>query len=189
MGLEDIRKRLMQDTSLYDPTLSGADPRYGAIAGCPVGTVFESRKACSAAGVHVANYAGISGNTASGAYSICMSGGYEDDKDEGELFIYTGTGGQEDAYSGTGKQVKDQTFEHRDNYALKKSVETQRPVRVIRGANSNSKWAPTRGYRYDGLYIVESAFLGKGKSGYSVCKYRLRRVPGQPPLPVKSAWQ
>ena len=28
-------------------------------------------------------------------------------------------GGQEDSFSGSGKQVKDQTFDHRDNAALK----------------------------------------------------------------------
>ena len=45
------------------------------------------RKECALAGVHTANFAGIAGSQ-SGAYSICLSGGYEDDKDDGEtLYI------------------------------------------------------------------------------------------------------
>jgi hypothetical protein len=35
------------------------------------------------------------------------------------------------------------------------SVSSKKPVRVVRGWNGNSKWAPAHGYRYDGLYIVE----------------------------------
>ena len=38
--------------------------------------------------MHTANFAGIAGNQ-NGAYSICLSGGYEDDKDDGEtLYIF-----------------------------------------------------------------------------------------------------
>ena len=45
------------------------------------------RKECALAGVHPANFAGIAGSQ-NGAYSICLSGGYEDDKDDGEtLYI------------------------------------------------------------------------------------------------------
>jgi len=34
------------------------------------------------------------------------------------------------------------------------SVVLRGSVRVVRGPNENSKWAPTTGYRYDGLYRV-----------------------------------
>ena len=48
---------------------------------------FYFRKECASAGVHPANFAGIAGSQ-NGAYSICLSGGYEDDKDDGEtLYI------------------------------------------------------------------------------------------------------
>jgi len=40
------------------------------------------RKECAEAGVHTQVNAGIAG-TKDGAYSICISGGYEDDKDNG----------------------------------------------------------------------------------------------------------
>jgi hypothetical protein len=35
------------------------------------------------------------------------------------------------------------------------SVELKKSVRVVRGANRRSKWAPAEGYRYDGEYFVE----------------------------------
>lgn len=37
--------------------------------------------------------AGIHGHIESGAYSIALSGGYEDNIDLGECFTYTGEGG------------------------------------------------------------------------------------------------
>jgi len=42
-----------------------------------------NRKECSEAGVHPQHTAGIAGSK-DGAYSICISSGYEDDKDEGD---------------------------------------------------------------------------------------------------------
>ncbi|KAF5319596.1 hypothetical protein D9619_008683 [Psilocybe cf. subviscida] len=188
------RQRFMNDPRLYDPGFTEADPRFGNIQGIPVGTKFASRfgtkalgskklvRECSAKGVHPAVVAGISGNIKDGAYSIVLSGGYEDDIDDGDFFYYTGTeievdfvaGGQGNAYAGGGKQVEDQTFNHKDNAALKRSEETGRPVRVTRGFELKSKFAPTQGYRYDGLYIVEKAYLAKGPHGYDICRYELR---------------
>ncbi len=71
--------------------------------------------------------------------------------------------------------TSDQSFEHQHNRALQVrvlllnaslqidgnqiSAETKRPVRVIRGPNKHSKYAPAAGYRYDGLYVVEKVCL------------------------------
>ncbi|KAF9005154.1 PUA-like domain-containing protein [Cyathus striatus] len=185
MATERFRKQFMQDTSLYSPehlTLEH-DNRFGAPAKYPPGTKFGSRQECHAAGVHTRTFAGIAGTPTLGAYSIVVSSGYEDDYDEGDFLIYTGTGGQPNSFGGGGgRQIEDQTFDHSDNAALKKSVETQRPVRVIRGPNPNSEYAPSQGYRYDGLYIVEKAYLAKGKRKFAVCRYELRRLPGQLPV-------
>jgi len=119
-----------------------------------------------------------------GAYSIVLSGNYEDDTDNGEIIIYTGTGGREEGGSWTGhtEQIADQTFDHRDNKALKMSAVYKRPVRVIRGSQGASNFAPFQGYRYDGLYIVEKAEMAQGVSGWQVCQFTLRRLPDQPPL-------
>jgi hypothetical protein len=40
---------------------------------------------CHNAGVHVGIMGGISGNIQEGAYSVALSGGYEDDKDDGNV--------------------------------------------------------------------------------------------------------
>jgi hypothetical protein len=37
--------------------------------------------------------AGIHGSTSDGAYSVVLSGGYDEDEDKGDTFVYTGSGG------------------------------------------------------------------------------------------------
>ena len=43
------------------------------------------RRACAKAGVHIAPFAGIAGSAEHGAYSVVLSGGYEDDEDHGDM--------------------------------------------------------------------------------------------------------
>lgn len=74
----------------------------------------------------------------------------------------------------TAPQSCDQSFSHKLNRTLQASVETKNPVRVIRGYKLTGEYAPSKGYRYDGLYSVEKAWLEKGVEGYMVCKYALR---------------
>lgn len=59
------------------------------------------------------------------------------------------------------------------NRTLKASVDTGNPVRVIRGFKLKSVYAPSTGYRYDGLYHVTKAWMEDGLEGYKVCKYAL----------------
>src|SRR5262245_43226959 len=103
---------------------------FGHPPGVAVGTVFRDRRALSAAGVHRPPMAGSSGSGATGADSIVLSGGYEDDKDDGDVIEYTGHGGNDPA---TGQQVADQTLD-RGNLALAHSCDAHLPVRVVRGA-------------------------------------------------------
>jgi len=170
------------------------DPRvHGHIADVPVGSRWKLRTECSQDGVHAPLRAGIHGTAQSGAYSIVMSGGYEDDLDRGEHFEYTGSGGRDlkadklDSMQGKtsweAPQSADQDWT-RGNKALKVSEATGKPVRVVRGANLNSKYRPTEGYRYDGLYTVVKAWKETGKSGFEMCKFRFERLPGQPPIPL-----
>lgn len=49
----------------------------------------------SESGVHRPPVGGIHGREKEGAYSIVLSGGYEDDLDEGDSFYYTGSGGRD----------------------------------------------------------------------------------------------
>ncbi|TFK68926.1 hypothetical protein BDN72DRAFT_878756 [Pluteus cervinus] len=182
MSMEKWRAMFAQNSDLYDPTAMGQDLKYGHIKGFPPGSLFEKRKELQKNAVHNQSVAGISGSPQTGTCSIVISGGYEDDLDAGDVLEYTGTGGQDDSYSNPGPQTSDQSWEHPHNGSLLRSFETKRPVRVIRGTNSKSPYAPLSGYRYDGLYIVTKAYMAKGKSGYKVCKVKLERMSGQPPL-------
>lgn len=49
----------------------------------------------SEAGVHRPPVGGIHGRADQGAFSIILSGGYEDDVDNGDEFLYTGSGGRD----------------------------------------------------------------------------------------------
>ncbi|KIK39267.1 hypothetical protein CY34DRAFT_808518 [Suillus luteus UH-Slu-Lm8-n1] len=164
--------------------------RFGEIPGVPVGAKWESRKDCSSAGVHRPLMAGIQGTKETGALSIVVSCYYKDDKDFGDTIYYTGTGGRKrwsDDFPPKrlrlGPQIFDQQWSDSGNEALVKSRDTGNPVRVIRSHKVVSDFAPAEGYRYDGLYTVESAWKEKNPKGLDICRYRLERVPGQPPLP------
>ncbi|CAE6395516.1 unnamed protein product [Rhizoctonia solani] len=168
------------------------DPKtFGLIPGVAIGSWWETRAECSAAAIHAPFVAGISGGP-EGAYSVALSGGYDDDIDMGDAFTYTGSGGRD--LKGTAKNPKnlrtapqssDQSFDHSFNKSLKVSSETRKPVRVIRGYKLPGVYAPESGYRYDGLYIVERAWMDRGNNpkGWKVCKFAFRRIPGQPPIP------
>lgn len=142
---------------------------FGEIRAVSAGRVFADRKKLSRAGVHRPLQAGISGAEKEGADSIVLSGGYEDDKDFGDVIIYTGHGGQDRV---SRKQVADQTLT-RQNKALAVNRDRGLPVRVVRGANHHSPFSPPKGYRYDGLYTVEDCWHDKGASGYTVWRFRL----------------
>ncbi len=48
---------------------------------------------------------------------------------------------------------------------------------MVRGANTDSEHAPVSGYRYDGLYGVNKHWQEKGKSGFTICRLRLNKIP------------
>lgn len=146
---------------------------FGEISGFPVGSIFASRAAVAQVGVHVQHMRGIAGSQADGADSIVVSGGYEDDEDNGDTIIYTGHGGND---ASSKKQIADQTMTA-GNRALAVSADRGLPVRVIRGAGGDPAYSPSSGFRYDGLYYVDSYWQETGKSGFSVCRFRLVAEP------------
>ncbi|KAI1792096.1 PUA-like domain-containing protein [Ganoderma leucocontextum] len=170
------------------PSIKRTQPStvFGHIPGVPVGSTFENRLFLHHASVHSGIMAGINGTKREGCYSVVLSGGYEDDKDEGYRFTYTGCGGR-DKKDGEkpreGPQTCDQTWENTRNASLRVSAHTKKPVRVVRGYSSSSDFAPVKGYRYDGLYLVDQAWMSAGKSGFKVCKFILSCLPDQPPIP------
>ena len=142
---------------------------YGEIPTVPEGTAFQYRLDLSRAGVHRPTMGGISGNEQEPADSIVLSGGYEDDEDYGDVIVYTGEGGNDTT---TKKQIANQSFT-RGNFALANCVRLGGRIRVTRGFRNGSAYSPPIGYRYDGLYRVESYWYETGKSGFRICRFRL----------------
>ena len=158
---------------------------YGSIEGVKVGTWWETRLECNYDNIHRPTVAGIHPGP-DGAYSVALSGGYEDDVDLGDSFTYTGEGGRDLKGTAanpknlrTAPQSKHQTLT-RGNLALSRNVETGNPVRVIRGYKLNSKFAPERGYRYDGLYRIDRFWETVGKAGYRIYKFDFVRCDPEP---------
>jgi putative restriction endonuclease len=151
---------------------------FGPIAGIPEGATFSTREEVAAAGVHRPLQAGISGSADEGADSIVVSGGYEDDEDYGEELVYTGHGGKDNL---SRRQVADQTLT-RQNLALAVSSAAGLPVRVVRGAGGEPRYSPSSGYRYDGVFYVESFWKATGMSGFDIYRFRLVRSPAPNPV-------
>ncbi|XP_042502626.1 histone-lysine N-methyltransferase, H3 lysine-9 specific SUVH4 isoform X2 [Macadamia integrifolia] len=165
--------------------------RFGDLPGIDVGYQFFSRAEMVAIGFHSHWLSGIdymgqsysklkeySGYTFPLAVAIVLSGQYEDDVDNSEDVVYTGQGGNN--LLGNKRQNQDQVM-IRGNLALKNNFEQSLPVRVIRGHESTTSYCG-KVYTYDGLYKVFQYWAEKGVSGFTVYKYRLRRLEGQPVL-------
>ncbi|KAG8937807.1 hypothetical protein FRC03_007842, partial [Tulasnella sp. 419] len=86
---DEIRSANKLGTRTQDPK------QFGSIPGIPVGKRWETRMACSTDAIHAPVVAGISGNKDKGAWSVALSGGYEDDVDLGYAFTFTGAGGRD----------------------------------------------------------------------------------------------
>uniref|UniRef100_G3TQN3 E3 ubiquitin-protein ligase UHRF n=1 Tax=Loxodonta africana TaxID=9785 RepID=G3TQN3_LOXAF len=170
---------------------------YGPIPGIPVGTMWRFRVQVSESGVHRPHVAGIHGRSNDGAYSLVLAGGYEDDVDNGNSFTYTGSGGRDlSGNKRTAEQSCDQKLTN-TNRALAlncsapindrdgaeaKDWRAGKPVRVVRNVKGgkHSKYAPAEGNRYDGIYKVVRYWPEKGKSGFLVWRYLLRRDDEEP---------
>ena len=124
--------------------------------------------------MHRHRRAGISGTLSAGAESIVLSGVYEDDVDLGEIVWYAGHGGRD---AKTGRQIAHQTLDHY-NSALMRSYEMGKFIRLIRGATLRNEFAPQTGYRYEGLYRIESVERVRGKSGFWIWQFKLVQNQG-----------
>ncbi|KAK1129927.1 hypothetical protein K0M31_019624 [Melipona bicolor] len=173
----------------------------GPIPGIEVGTSWLYRVQVSEAGIHRPHIAGIHGTSTQCAYSIVLSGGYEGDIDNGDEFIYSGSGGRN--LSGNKRTTAQQTYDQKLTYMNKAlaincnakfnprvgaTAEYWRdgiPVRVVRNFRlaKFSKYAPEQGNRYDGIYKVVKYYPEIGKSGFRIWKFLLRRDD-----PVPAPW-
>lgn len=182
--LKAISKMMERNEVLYP------EKRIGSIPGIDVGHRFYSRAEMVAVGFHSHWLNGIDYMGQSykkGEYehyifplavAIVLSGMYEDDLDNAEDVVYTGQGGHD--LTGNKRQIRDQVLE-RGNLALKNCVDLGVTVRVVRGHECANSYSG-KVYTYDGLYKVVHYWAEKGISGFTVFKYRLRRLEGQPTL-------
>ncbi|KAK9052661.1 hypothetical protein SSX86_029291 [Deinandra increscens subsp. villosa] len=164
----------------FGPILAENDPVRGI--GVLVGETWEDRMECRQWGAHLPHVAGISGQSDYGAQSVALSGGYEDDEDHGEWFLYTGSGGRD--LSGNKRTNKTQSFDQKFekyNEALRVSCRKGYPVRVVRShKEKRSAYAPEKGVRYDGIYRIEKCWRKPGIQGYKVCRYLFVRCDNDP---------
>ncbi|KAH0992045.1 hypothetical protein GBA52_003528 [Prunus armeniaca] len=150
--------------------------------GVLVGETYDGRIECRQWGVHFPMISGIAGQSKHGAQSVILSGGYEDDEDHGEWFLYTGSGGRD--LSGNKRTNKAHTFDQKfelRNQALRVSCLQGYPVRVVRSKKEKrSSYAPPAGLRYDGVYRIEKCWTKHGKQGFKVCRYLFVRCDNEP---------
>nr|XP_043606568.1 E3 ubiquitin-protein ligase ORTHRUS 2-like [Erigeron canadensis] len=164
----------------FGPITAENDPERGM--GVMVGETWEDRMECRQWGAHLPHVAGISGQSDYGAQSVALSGGYEDDEDHGEWFLYTGSGGRD--LSGNKRTNKTQSFDQKfdkSNEALRVSCKKGYPVRVVRShKEKRSAYAPETGVRYDGVYRIEKCWRKPGIQGFKVCRYLFVRCDNDP---------
>ncbi|XP_021731931.1 E3 ubiquitin-protein ligase ORTHRUS 2-like [Chenopodium quinoa] len=159
--------------------------------GVLVGDCWADRLACRQWGAHFPHVSGIAGQAKYGAQSVVLSGGYLDDEDHGEWFLYTGSGGRD--LSGNKRTSKYQTHDQKftgGNEALRLSCRKGYPVRVVRSfKEKRSNYAPEIGVRYDGIYRIEKCWANYAteevnkqlvKSPYLVCRYLFVRCDNSP---------
>lgn len=155
--------------------------RIGVAPGVEIGDIFFFRFEILLVGLHGQSMGGIDTLITRGgkgedplAISIVSSGYYDDDTEDKDVLIYSGQGGNPISKD---KEASDQKLE-KGNLALERSLHQANEVRVIRGMKDPSNTS-VKIYVYDGLYTIKESWLEKGKSGCSVFKYKLVRLPGQ----------
>ncbi|KAJ2500285.1 hypothetical protein GGH96_002881 [Coemansia sp. RSA 1972] len=173
----------------------------GSIPGVHVGQSWKFRVHVSESGIHRPPVGGIAGGSKKPAVSIVLAGGYPEDIDRGEEFVYTGSGGY--GFMGSTHQSKAQSFDqeltrHNRGLALACAApidetvggtandwKQSTPIRVCRSykaAKKHPEYAPAEGVRYDGLYRIVKYWKEKGVSGFYVWRYLFRRDDPEPAL-------
>lgn len=160
----------------------------GHIDGVVPGEVFAGRVEVRGASLHGDNMRGISRlKDKDGVYiadAIVLNGGYVDDEDGWTWVQYTGASPDKDKAKDGKSLLRSQSWEYRDNAALKLSYERGYPVRIIRGYKGDERYSPGKGYRYDGLYTITAIRTAISKSPapdgspIEICQFDLERLPG-----------
>ncbi|XP_014753692.1 histone-lysine N-methyltransferase, H3 lysine-9 specific SUVH1 isoform X1 [Brachypodium distachyon] len=152
----------------------------GHVPGVKIGDIFFFRIEMCIVGLHAPAMGGIDympikdvGKDQTLAVCILSAGGYENDEQDTDILVYTGQGG-----NSRKKEKHDQKLE-RGNLALMNSKNKKSQIRVVRSTRDPFHHSD-RIYIYDGLYSIEDSWIEKGKNGFKVFKYKLRREIGQP---------
>ncbi|KAF7877509.1 hypothetical protein EAF04_001186 [Stromatinia cepivora] len=146
--------------------------------GLTIGDCWARQMAALRDGAHGCPQGGISGDLENGAYSIIISKHYgEFDLDFGDKICYSAPG----AIDSTAKEPDS---EKRGVKALKRSIETRNPVRVLRSAGCAWDSGPAAGIRYDGLYRVIKGDVETNGKGGKFWRFTLKRLDNQDPIRV-----
>ncbi|KAH8665796.1 PUA-like domain-containing protein [Tricladium varicosporioides] len=120
---------------------------------------------------------GISGTADRGCYSIVVSGAYRGlDRDTGDTLYYTTANAHDGAEKNT--NTKENSF----TKSLILSIQTVKPVRVLRTSKCDWAGAPRIGIRYDGLYQVLSYKASKSEEKGAYLIFQLKRLADQNPI-------
>ncbi|KAL1213974.1 YDG domain-containing protein [Cardamine amara subsp. amara] len=154
--------------------------RIGSVPGIKVGDEFQYKTQLRAVGLHSKPMCGIDYMKVGDmkfATSITASEGYGyNDKFDSGFLVYTGEGGNVISKE---KKTENQKL-NKGNLALANSLRYKKEVRVIRG---EERWdRKGKRYTYFGLYLVENYWTEIKDRGKVVYKFKLFRIPGQPPL-------
>lgn len=148
--------------------------KFGEIEGLVEGDLFRDQRELFALGFHGDRQQGIHGSQVHGAESVVISGGYEDDEDNGDTILYTGmTPGTWDRERKTTKGH--QTFTGK-NKALAKNRDHSIPLRVFRSYKHRSNWSPAEGIVYSGLYLVTNYWKTLNSQGHIIFRFRLQKL-------------
>ncbi|XP_058771298.1 E3 ubiquitin-protein ligase ORTHRUS 2-like isoform X1 [Vicia villosa] len=164
----------------FGPIVAENDPTRKR--GVLVGDTWESLMECMQWGAHFPHDARTAGQSSHGVQSVALSGGYIDDIDHGNWFLYSGSSGRD--LSGSKRTNKNQFFDkksERKNEAFRLSCQKGYPIRVVRShKKKRSSYAPKAGVRYDGVYRIEKWWRKIGKQGHKVCRYLFVRCDNEP---------
>ncbi|WP_189862494.1 YDG/SRA domain-containing protein [Streptomyces poonensis] len=159
----------------------------GHIEGIVPGADFHRRVDVKRANLHRDTMRGISWladeDGSDVADAIVLNGGYEDDEDDWTSIRYTGASPDKDKSPDGKRLIRSQSWEYRDNAALKRSFERGYPVRIIRGPNGDRRYSLADRYRYDGLYRITDVRTAVSRSAapdgspIKICQFDLERLP------------
>lgn len=163
-------------TYALDPNYPKREAAVVGANGLEVGAWWPFQICALRDGAHGSRMGGIHGR-ADGAYSVVISGAYEDsDTDFGDTVYYSGSRGAPEP------GVKKEAVLTNASKSLMMSKTSGRPVRLLRASKGNSAFAPKVGIRYDGLYKVMDYSQQETNDGVAYWRFTLERLAGQMPI-------